>query len=241
MAHTLADYTTNYKLATIFATIDVGELAARLWSPSYYSRSGNVSFMDTFSKAALLWNPSWSAGGANPTLSTERVYMDSTSCKMVTTAGANDYVYMERRIPMPVDSRIGIEFTLFPTSTLWETTLGCEIYRNGLKHLVLFRYVQSQNAIQYYNTGGTFTEIIPSVYWVGDNFEMVVFKFVVDLEADEYVRCSMNNKSYSMAGIGIAGEASANPDSFNLYIRHKNITGGVQVLYVDSVIMTQNE
>ena len=241
MVHTLPDYTTKYKIAAIFSMIDVAELAARLGSINTYDRRGNVMFMEDFEGGTLFWNTEGVGTGNSAALSTVWAKSGSQSCALTAGAGALGQSYIYRDLLVKVIGNIGLEssFTVDPDTSYVFMSLR---YYNGAGYVEGgIRYDNANNKIQYLNSGNTYTDLITNLKINTQTKQFSTWKMVLDLSNSEYERVMVNDEDVDMDGIDLKSVVAANSKYIMIRIRHDSSHADAKTIYVDDVILTQNE
>lgn len=241
MVHTLPDGTTKYRMVTIFGQIDSGELAARLDSPVKFDRRGNVVSMDDFEGTTLRWNVQGAGAGYGAAISTDSAFSGSKSCKMTAGAGEFGAAYIYKYIAYKIPGKVGYEFSFTIDENTFSITLRFEYY-NGSKHgSGKIRYLYESSKFQYLNSGGGWTDLLTSIALRTGPFNFHTMKLVIDTENHEYVRFLLDNHSESMADIAIQKSGSAANPSLYLGIEHTSEHADAKSIYIDDIIITQNE
>ena len=241
MVHTLPDYTTKYKMSTIFGQIDTGELAARLGSPSARDRRGNVIWYDTFENINNSYH--FSKGGADSTyaVSTDYSYMGGHSMRLTAGDTTDDYFYLWKLLPQTIDTRIGVEAHLFIDMDDAEIEFGFGGWSGTNSYDARVKYRTSTNAISYYNSAGGYTaldtrEIDVDIYRLWSHF-----KLVYDWSTKKYIRFILSGEEYDLSGISAYSSASVADPMFGAVIGIMVKGDTTTNLYVDDLIITQNE
>ena len=241
MVHTLPDYTTKYRMAKIFGQIDSGELAARLQSPDKYDRRGNVAFMDNFEGGVLQWETG--GGGTSPVsaLTTANARDGSQSCMLTAGAGVLGQAYIYKYLGLINPGRIGLEtsFTLNPNTVYF--TVAFWYYDGARVHRGSMTYDLPNKKWFYLNSLGGDTDLLLNVTLRTANSPWHTCKLVLDTDTDEYVRFLYNNVETPMPGIGIYADTDLEEAMVYMGITHFSTHANVQSIYVDNVILTQNE
>lgn len=239
--HTLPDGTTKYKMSSIFGQIDKGELAARLHSPVKYDRRGNVVFIDNFEGSTLQWETG--GGGTNhvEAISTGNARDGSQSCILTAGAGVLGQAYITKHIGIINPGKIGLEvsFTLDAATTLFD--LAFWYYDGANVHRGYVRYDPSKTKWEYFNSGGTRTDLATGVKLRTANSPWHTCKLVLDTDTDKYSRFLYNDVEISMEGIDIYMTTDTDDPMIMIEIIHLCTDAAVKSIYVDNVILTQNE
>jgi len=241
MAHTLPDYSTKYKMATIFGQIDTGELAARLGSPDTFDRRGNVVFMDDFEATVLHWGVFLVGAGSSVVLSTADVYRNSQSCKLHTDINLNDLAEIRRSFALPVNSKIGMEFSVSGDFTNTNLEFWHSIYTGARLYVAKIRYHYTTKTLSYADSGDIF-QPLSTTQGIGDaSFFYSTFKLVIDYDTHKYVRLIVDKDTYDLSTYDLQWAANATTPRMHTIIQLKNTAAAARTAYIDDVILTQNE
>jgi len=241
MVHTLPDYTTKYKLTTIFSQLDTGELAARLDSINTYDRRGNVIWYDDFESTTLKWASSTDGAGAAVAVSTTAARNGSSSVKL--TGGSDDgrFAAITKHLQLPVFKRIGLEtsFTLDENVDFLQlslTTLKSGVYATGILKVSL-----SDDKIYFYNSAEAWEAILTglSLRKFTDLFYTV--KLVVDWENLKYIRALFENQEVDLSDEDLPRPDAPIGDKVWVQIYICSLPGVNGISYIDDFIYTQNE
>jgi len=241
MVHTLPPWTMSYRNRVIHGLVDNGELAARLQSPVKYDRRGDVVFMDDFEGSALHW--STGGGGANnvQALSTAWARDGSQSCILTAGEGVLGQAYIYKYLGIINPGKVGLEcsFTMNANTT---TFVVAFLYYDGTNlHRGAVRYDNANSKWEYLDSTATYQDLLTSVVLRTTNSPFHTCKLVFDTDKDEYERFLYNNVETSMDGISIYKTADATDPLILIQLIHVSTHASVQSIYVDNVILTQNE
>lgn len=241
MAHTLPDYTTKYKMTTVFAQIDTGELAVRLGSPVSFDRRGNVIFYDDFETSYLKWNDTGSATGWAVAVDGTQARSGEQSAKLTTPTGPNEWVYIYKSVGYPALKRIGLEVS-------WQV----DIYSNGIA--MWAKAYDGTNLVQggilhntpvgefeYLNENGSWVPMKTGLAIYQESHMFNTMKFVMDLDTQKYVRAIMNNNVYDISDKNLRVTSSSTDAHLEVRIGNRVAGSGTSTAYVDDFILTQNE
>ncbi|MDP2107143.1 MAG: hypothetical protein Q8J76_14195, partial [Desulfobulbaceae bacterium] len=100
---------------------------------------------------------------------------------------------------------------------------------------------RTNGGIYYFNSLGGWTLIDTLPPWATATYLFHVAKLDVDLDTLEYVSLIIDGAGYSLAGISGRSAASASQPYFVFAVNVYGPGGTNPVLYVDDMIITQNE
>ncbi len=240
MVHTLPDYTTKYKMATIFGQIDSGELAARIHPISLLDRGGNVVWYDDFEGPALNWATAKSGAGASIDLTAARCFTGTQSLALTAGSTLSKYAYITKYMDILTAGKIGIEAMIdLHTSTdyiLFDIFMydGANYYQSRLK------LDQTNGRIQCNDGGLAFTTVASGLEISSITHHWVYLKFVVDMANARADRCIFQTTPYDLTDYDFYSVPGGSGIYIAVEVEHYGVAGN-PVAYVDNVIITQNE
>jgi hypothetical protein len=219
----------------------MGELAARLGSIVTYDRRGDVVFYDDFSCGLCGWNTFQLTEVPEPRIVAYPAVRGRYAVRMETYADVGYYATLIRYIPHPALSRIGLEVAFIPTDGSYQfmITLNRHTGTAMLEHSAWYDHTTGQ--LRIIAAGGL-------IVWVGTpgvqstlNNNFISMKLVVDLVAGRYTRLLFNRHRYDVSGYAPYSRPDTTPAVLGVRLRVINTSGTLSVVYVDDVIVTQNE
>lgn len=241
MAHGHPDYGAGAPTKTIYPILDVGELAARLGSVNTFDRRGNVMWLDDFEDTLMKWNSNQTMGGTRLFQTAEAARSGAFSVKMITPNAADTDTYLFRYIPLPALSKIGLEFSYAMYLQIKYIYIILKFGDSDGQYEVRLRYDRYNTTMAYLNSGGTYTDLsgTPSHQLLYHNWNTI--KLVVDYETKKYVRALLNSFSWDLSDIAPKFNAGVYTPALYIEARITNKTIGDHYIYLDDVILTQNE
>ena len=241
MAHGSPDWGASRPVTTIYQLSDLGELAARLGSIVTFDRRGDVAWMDDFEDNIDKWVISAVGVGASAALSVDKARSGAKSAKLTTgdTVGAMTTLYRMFGLPV-IKTRLGFEYSFVcHDDVAFYTHLG--IYRLGTLYITSLLYDHSIPALQIQKTNGAYEDLTAGLdLSAGDAWHTI--KLVSDFSSDgEYVRVLLDNNAPSVLGRAARQTATALADHVRVLFSGRTLTAANNSMYVDDVIVTQNE
>ena len=241
MPHGYPDYGVASPTKTIYTFQDIGELAARLGSVNTFDRRGNVMWIEDFEHTLKRWiYYTWNAEG-DMQHTAEAARSGSFSVKLLSPTTVDKSTWMYHARPLPVPSKIGLEFSY---SSFYEikylyALITLRDYDGQYRYQL--RYDRYNRTLAYLNSGGGYTNLSGT-----PSHEMLTYcwntiKLVVDYEKLKYVRALLNNFSWDLKNISGQFDAASYTPALGIEIRITNRTAGQHYIYIDDVILTQNE
>ena len=229
----------------LWSVTDLGELAARLGSPVTFDRRGDVCLIDNFDEGILKWvSNAWGAGGS-VSISPDRARHGAWSVKMV--AGSDGYrmAQIYQVMAFPARGKLGMECAFAFDAELDWFGLLFDLYDGEYFHEPLVVYDYSNLHLWIRNGAGEVVDLATGLDLYVPYYPFWLLKVVVDFESVKYMRVLLNNTEYDVSGVSYLRSA----DSSNARLRVGVKSVGQEylegeynaVVYVDDVIVTQNE
>lgn len=242
MAHGQPDFGLYAVKKTVHGLADNAELAARLGSIVTFDRRGDVLWLDGFESPVVKWIVTTDGAGGGAEVSPDAARNGGFSCKLTTDILTDDWVSLSHYLPYPVVSKIGIEVSFTMTTNLKSLLVAEWLYDGSDFHSAQVMYFSIDNKLQYLDNRGFFQDLVTDLdlYTAQTTFHTI--KLVIDLETHKYVRVIFNETEYDMSALSYAH--TPDPATIPNWRQQITITTGVdaaQSVYVDDVILTQNE
>lgn len=241
MAHGAPDWWGSEPTDTVHMVQDAGELAARLGSPVTYDRRGNVIWIDSFEGGLGGWIPAFSGTGGDVVISSTAQRTGSYSAKFITGKAVGGNASLSKYHPRPKLCSVGLEVAFAPTSDQVTVRLQLYHYDGANYHLFSIRYDYPNQRLQYLDNTATWQTMATGVAFYPNYTSWNVLKLVVDVEDNKYYRVLLNDTGYSLAGVDALTVASVTAPYLGMVIFADGNSATNYVVYIDDVILTQNE
>lgn len=241
MVHTLPDYTTKYKMTTIFGQIDTGELAARLGSINLFDRRGHTVLMDDFEAGILKWDSDGAGTNHAETVNAGAAKSGTQSCRLTAGEGAGGQSWIYKYLGVPVAGKLGAEFSFTVDADTYYISIDFRWLDESKFYRALIKYNPTDKKFTYQNSGGTTTDLLTSITLRESTNTFNTLKVVIDTDSLEFVRFMINNQTVDMSGLGLYPDTDTTAASIYLGILHTSAHASVKSIYVDNIIITQNE
>ncbi len=241
MAHGTPDYNITAGRQTTHQLTDLGELAVRLGSPIAFDRRGDVMSWDDFECATNRYDVSLDGLGAAVARSTERAHSGENSYKLTAGSTAGHGAGLIASEPAIVRSSVGHEILMNLPGTI-EAFYIRMVHFDGVNlHRATLRWVDAANELTYGNAAGADVQFATGIDLPVNLPTWNAFKLVADFVSDRYVRAIVNNVTYDLSGIAVQVAADARAPRVDFTIQLFGRAGFNDIVYVDDVIVTQNE
>ena len=229
-------------LPNIVTPADIKELAARLGSPVPYDRKGEVILLEPFESAI---NSHWAktvTGTGAITVSVDTARNGDSSCKLVTGGLITDHTSIARGIPITTKGKFGLEASFsFPAAGSYTVGLFLYYYNGTTARIFQVLYDSTAGSISLSTTGGAFLLALSGFSPIlGNTFH--TFKVVGDLNANLYSRLLVDGSEVDLSSVSLynLGTPFFGPH-LRLGVNVDNQAGASVTVYVDNIIVTQNE
>ena len=225
----------------VYSVTDLGELAARLGSIVTFDRRGDVVWLDDFESGVGKWLPVTSGVGAGVVVSNSYARNGLYSCELTAGTTMAQVATIQRVLPYPVLSRMGFECSFAFDSNLAEIYLTFDMFDGASQHIAEVRYDYVNKKLQYRDSDNNWQDIATSLDLRQSYYPFWVWKLVVDFANEEYVRLVLNETEHKLDGIAYRKTAAGTIASLRPSITNRGAAAANAVVYVDDVIITQNE
>lgn len=241
MPRDLPDWGALSAQSTVHEVTDLGELAVRLGSIVSFDRRGDVVWLDDFESSLNKWFTSSSGAGGGVSASLTYARNGQTSALLTAGSDAAAIATMEHSLPFPHLSRFGFEASESHPLDTDIIDYFIDLFDGSTKTEFVIRQRIVINDVQYQDENGVFVTFTTTPTILASFTFFNASKIVVDFTSKEYVRLILNNVEYDLSGI--AAKESASVSRAQLIVRIRNIgrEGNNDKVYVDDVIVTQNE
>lgn len=219
----------------------LGELASILSPVKRFDRRGNVVFWDDFEAGYATWEASISGTGAAVDLTCDRSLHGGYAVKLTGGSDALQDAAITRWHPYPRGARIGLS-----VAVAWESNVDyirLDLNFRTTTHLwySAVRYDPGAQDFEYRDSAGAWQDIDASKPLNEDDHSFHIFKHVIDVTAQEYVRAFLDDEEYDLSGVGLQSTAVGTTPAVYITVYCFSDAGHNAVAYVDSVILTENE
>lgn len=241
MPHGGPDWSTGGQISTVHTVEDLGELAARLGSIVTFDRRGNIIFLDDFESGIEKWTHESFAGGEGLAWSSIHARNGDFSAKLTTDDHTNDDAVMIATIPYPALSQIGFEFSFLRDSYLKQITIAIELETGADVVSAGATWTAATKTWTVTDKDGAVHNLTPTITLGIDYPMFFTVKLVADFINRNYIRLIINNTEFNLSGITLPVSAPGPSPKLQGFIVILTNSNDVCSLYVDDVIVTQNE
>ena len=241
MPRDLPDWGAQSSQATVHEVTDLGELAARLESIDTFDRRGDVLWLDGFENGLGKWAANSNGAGGAADLSIVQARNGLYSARLLAGSDGDRNAFIERYAPYPVLSGFGVEFSFTQEASVDNVQLDIELFDGATVTSYIVRWDDVNNVLQYADDEGSFVTIASGVDLAIFTTLFHTVKLVVDAPNGVYNRLIVDDQQYSLAGIAAQSAVDLTLPRLFIGIMNTGLVGLNPTVYVDDVILTQNE
>lgn len=226
----------------LLATIsDLGELAARLGSPSTFTRTGNIIYQTEFDEGDVDWTLAPVGTGSSAASIVGGAYRSGVRVRLVSGSTIGNATSMSKVFIPPFLTNAGAEVGMaFGSATgLYYIELIGTTGATGVQAGV--RYDLTARELQYHNAANGWTTFATNVRLFQNAAAYHVFKLTLNLSTLEYVRVVVDNTVYDLDGIAAYTPASGVFAQISIQVKVEAQAAANTTLNVDSAFFTINE
>jgi len=225
----------------VYRLDDLAELAARLGSPVVYNRYGSVILAEDFTSGLGTWALTGNAGAASAYLNNEYPLYGGV-CVVVNSGDvADEWAGIGLYLAPPVLGKIGFLVPFTVVGSLADLQLFLRYYNGSIYVQFGVKYDLASNVIYYQDNNGAWVQFATgySLFFGAGMYHTL--KLLVDLVSNSYVGVYVNQDYHTLAAIVGYPVVSNHAPGLYLYIR--GTSAGVEnaPLYLDGIVVTQNE
>jgi hypothetical protein len=235
------DWGGTYTNKQMYPLFDMGELAARLWSPVTYDRRGSVLWMYDFSEGLKGIGISQIGTGSAVGLSVN--YWERPPCSAIIQSGTGDGdsagVYF--RLPVPQGLRCGVQASMRGNTNVSELYTNLYHYDGTTKWYAYLR-ADLDNHVLYASTAEEGDVVLDDAFPdIAEGYYFAHFKIVADLATHTLIRGIADGNEYDLSAYTMPSEASVLAPHILIYINNVGHNLSLAPANVDTMVVTTNE
>ena len=221
-------------------SVGLGELAARLGSPMFWDKRGEVVKMQTFADGLGYCVGASSGAGSSHGLDTGVFQTGKQSYKLTTGSDGGKSAQITLYSDFSPSGRIGFEFSFSIASQPDNVTLWNTVWDGTYSHSLYMRWDKAVGKLQVYHSGAYWVDVcdfqLPAV-----PFLFVSVKVVADLSTQRWVRLLSRGVEYDISA-QVFPRAVSNVHPYLTYVLLASQAAAVNhTIYIDRMIVTTNE
>jgi len=241
MARGAPDDSNIIKTGAVYRLDDMAELAARLGTIYNYHRFGDVVFLEDFEKGAAKWVLTAYGAGSTVTITSDKALSGNQCIYLHAQAGLGPRAMISKALALPISKRLGFsfafnlgdDFVYFGANVLYYT--GTRLYEFEID------YDWATGYLKYYTVGS----VMQNFLYVGelsrDHKLFHIVKITFDAETGDYNTLFIDQLSADMTALNCGYVADTTNPHLELLIASLALSDASSDMYVDDVILSQNE
>jgi hypothetical protein len=221
--------------------IGLGELAAVLSPAKKFDRRGDVLFIDDFEDGAAHFSTALVGTGAAVAITSAESNVGGFAAKLTGGSDSSRYAEIFYRTPVSAGLRMGAEIAFRLGSDIQYVVLEFWFYDGVKRHQAGLRYVTADNKWQYGDIYTTWQTLKTGVDLAAEAHHFHPVKLVINTETDKYVRALIAGEQIDMSTYDFYTVADTTEPALLTMIDAYSNSGKNGWMYVDPVIITQNE
>ncbi|MBA7474244.1 hypothetical protein ES707_09592 [subsurface metagenome] len=201
MPHGTPDWGLVGPKSTVYGLDDLGEHAVRLGSPHLWDRLGDLLWQTTFAHGLGDVTLMVAIAGSSVHLHTGYARQGAFCAQLTEPDIALANAYIQKHLPLPVTSRVGIECSFSFDDDLLYFGVGFTGNNGALTFEAYARYDHQNGRLEYEDNLGVY-QLITDDFYLREFFDDThVMKLVVDFFSEEYVRVIVDDQTFLLTGI----------------------------------------
>ncbi len=221
--------------------VGLGELAAVLSPAKKFDRRGDVLFIDDFEDGAAHFSTTLVGTGAAVAITSAESNVGGFAAKLTGGSDSSRYAEIYYRIPVSAGVRMGAEMAFRLGSDIQFVVLEFWFYDGSKRHQAALRYVTASDLWQYADINTDFQTLKTGVNLAADAHHFPPVKLAINTETDKYVRALIAGEKIDMSTYDFYSTTDTTPPALLTMIDAYSDLNKNGWMYVDPVIITQNE
>jgi len=217
------------------------ELVARLTGLGGYDRRGQAIWQTGFEDGFPSWTTGTTGTGAEVILSSSQALFGGTCLKLRAGSGAGGNAWASKLVRYPKLGKLGAEYSFSLNGAVGRVRLYFYLWDGAHYYPAVIQYDHTNSKLQYSDSTGNFQDIETSY---GLYIQPTIFhtwKLVCDFNTKKYVRLLLDDELYLLPYDLQEVDDAATKPVLKVQPSIYSDTSAVADLFVDGIIITQNE
>lgn len=221
---------------------DLLEQAARLGSIVLHDRRGDIVYLEDFAAGFNRWDSAVATPASTVNLSALTARHGNISVELHADDAADEFAQLIGQFPYPDPTRLGLECAFTVDNHSDHISWVLRVYDNVDDHYARAEYFPNTNLLRLLPAPPGWYNITTTLDLYADDHHFHIFKMVIDLVTDMYVRLIIDDVEYDISAVplNVAPDPATNPYQRVEIENYTNATDESDV-YIDDVILTYNE
>ena len=241
MVHGAPDNFNVQQKLTTFRLDDMAELAIRVGHPVSLDRLGEIIFAENFESGLVRCTTFTSGLGGSIIISGDKSRSGGFSCKMVAGSSLQKLARINIVQPLPIISNLGIEFHHTVNNNTDYFLYYFYIYDGTNKYLIDMKFDTTNKKLYLRDSTDIYIEIDDDFPISYSDIFYHGFKIVIDVKNAMYKRLITNHTTYNISNYSLYLHSASTLRYLNFFLQHFGIVDNNPAIYLDNIIITQNE
>ncbi len=241
MAHGTPDWGLVGPKNITYGLDDLGEHAVRVGSPDIWDRRGDVVYITDFAEGLGLVQVLGT--GIDTACNLETGHARHGAYAVGLAAGMGPPAYARLYLGMAFEdlSAVGLEFSFSLDASTGSLTCCVAWYSGGVYYEAKVEYDRQNSRLYYIDAAGVAQLLDASLVRHNCIYPEHTMKLVADMALLDYVRVMFDERAYDLRGEPVRAQPIGGSDRWYFEITHVGVPAANPTVYVDSLIITQNE
>jgi len=221
-----------------YVAVGNAELAARLGSPCYYERSGQVVFMEQFESGRKRWSEFLSGTGAAITLAADIARSGGYSVKLTGGSNSGRNARLITKVGINPTGRVGVAFSFSVGSAFDALYVTLQLRGTGTVIAGAFRCADSLGQWDLNLAAGGWQYIADVELCERNPAFFNTVKLVVDFDAQTYVSARVNAQTYDLSAYALGTGVNSYTPEVDLEFWMYSRSGYNDYCHIDDVVLT---
>lgn len=235
------DYGISNTYNTQAMTLDMNELAVRLGSTIIFDRTGTLIYHEEFQGGLNTWLTGSSGLNCKPTLNGIFFYRNPYSVRFRTSGVGTAASVLNSGLVFPYQTRLGINFSYRHVLPLNRFKCEMILYTGTYRVDAVLTLDFTNDLVLLQDDTWAHISIEPSYVTTGYANVFNPIKCVIDFETYFYRRLMIGEYDINVSDIPIYKVASTQIPALTLRFTLTPLTGVVETIYLDNIIITLDE
>lgn len=241
MVHGAPDWGSDRARVVTFGGIDLDELAARLGSPSWYDRRGEVVWYDQFEHGIEPWTIETTGTGGDGADVTAVWLTKGHSLRLRSGTDEGAQTQAERILFMPQLTRLGLETCICFGGSVGRAWLALSFLDGTYLQAYMVEVDPPGERVRIYDGDAAWVEVLSDMVINQGDGVFYPVKFVVDATTRKWVRLLFANQAVDLSAYRGTESANASAPTLDISLYVLTDDDASRVMWVDNVVLTQDE
>lgn len=235
------DYSKFLGSSIRFSLQDMGELAARLGSPSIYDRRGEVIWYDRCEHGLGSWFLQGAGTGYDTVLVADNQLFSGYAYKLTAGSSLTLLARMTKQLALFDTSNIGFECAWYHDNKVASFDMKIQFATGGVQYQSAIRHDVTNSKIQYQDASNSWVDLMNLSLPIISGSAYRFTKLVISMSDAEYRRVYIGTSHNDDLEIPIYNAGAFSTDFFQVVIEVTSVSGQNGNVHIGQVLITANE